>query len=88
MSNQEVFAPEMAPIEIVEEFIKVDFAEPSNSKLPEILISVLIAAILLGGVGYFVFTILKKRGVIKSSGMEKVPTEDTEDIEETKAEIV
>lgn len=88
MSNQEVFAPEMAPIEIVEEFIKVDFAEPSNSKLPEILISVLIAAILLGGVGYFVFTILKKRGVIKSSGIEKVPTEDTEDIEETKAEIV
>jgi len=88
MSNQEVFAPEMAPIEIVEEFIKVDFAEPSNSKLPEILISVLIAAILLGGVGYFVFTILKKRGVIMSSGMEKVPTEDTEDFEETKAEIV
>lgn len=88
MSNQEVFAPEMAPIEIVEEFIKVDFAEPSNSKLPEILISVLIAAILLAGVGYFVFTILKKRGVIKSSGMEKVPTEETEDIEETKAEIV
>jgi len=88
MSNQEVIAPELAPIEIVEEFIKVDFDEPSNSKLPEILISVLIAAILLGGVGYFVFTILKKKGVIKSDGMEKVPTEDTEDIEETKAEIV
>ena len=88
MDNLEV--PDMeqtAPVEIVEEFVKIDFDAPSNSKLPEILITVFVAAILLGGIGYFVFTILKKRGVIKSDGMEKVPTEE-EDTEETKAEIV
>jgi len=91
MDNLEI--PEMdqtnQPVEIVEEFVKIDFESPSNSKLPEILITVLVAAILLGGIGYFVFTILKKKGIVKSNdGMEKVPTEEDGETEETKAEIV
>merc|ERR1712170_341999 len=41
MDNLEI--PEMdqtnQPVEIVEEFVKIDFESPSNSKLPEILIT-------------------------------------------------
>lgn len=88
MDNVDI--PDTQPVEIVETVELVmntqEFQSPSNSKLPEIMITVLVAAIVFGGIGYFIFTMLKRRGVIKCDGMEKVPTEEDE-TEETKAEI-